>query len=453
MIQRIATLLALSLCTPLLVAGQDPPGGQGSPAADQESSETVRRYANMPEEAVPFRRFSKPYYEWFIDKETVAYYGAASERPDGDIEKLDEVAIGFLGPIENNPESIFGIPMLRGATLALEEANARGGYKGKPYALKVYNDSALWGASSTVLPSMLFKDNVWAVLGSIDGQSTHILIRVSLKLEVPILAPGTTDRTVNETRIQWLMDSFPDDRQQGYALADIIFKELDLKRIGVLRTNSRYARIGVGPLNDYARRIGRQPVLEVKFDRGDTDFSKQLRMLEAAKIDGLVVWAEVREAGLILKQLRAMGMKQPVFASSRVAYPELLEITGAAAEGLTVASALNPEREDSAWVEFRERYKNRWGEEPDAYAAYAYDGMKILIDAIQKAGPNRGRIMEVLRDFQMKEHFGVAGRYFFDHTLNNIAPVTLGRVEKGKFVYWTAPNRDPLEPVVARKQE
>jgi ABC-type branched-subunit amino acid transport system substrate-binding protein len=453
MILRIATLLALFLCTPLLVAGQDPPGGQGSTAADQESSETVRRYANMPEEAVPFRRFSKPYYEWFIDKETVAYYGAASERPDGDIEKLDEVAIGFLGPIENNPESIFGIPMLRGATLALEEANARGGYKGKPYALKVYNDSALWGASSTVLPSMLFKDNVWAVLGSIDGQSTHILIRVSLKLEVPILAPGTTDRTVNETRIQWLMDSFPDDRQQGYALADIIFKELDLKRIGVLRTNSRYARIGVGPLNDYARRIGRQPVLEVKFDRGDTDFSKQLRMLEAAKIDGLVVWAEVREAGLILKQLRAMGMKQPVFASSRVAYPELLEITGAAAEGLTVASALNPEREDSAWVEFRERYMNRWGEEPDAYAAYAYDGMQILIDAIQKAGPNRGRIMEVLRDFQMKEHYGVAGRYFFDHTLNNIAPVTLGRVEKGKFVYWTSPNRDPLEPVVARKQE
>lgn len=453
MISRIPTLLALFLWTPLLVAGQDQATGQGSAAAEEETAETVRRYANMPEEAVPFRRFSKPYYEWFIDKDTVAYYGAASKRPDGDIEKLAEVAIGFLGPIENNPESIYGIPMLRGATLALEEANARGGYKGKPYALKVYNDSALWGASSTVLPSMLFKDNVWAVLGSIDGQSTHIMIRVSLKLEVPILAPGTTDRTVNETRIQWLMDSFPDDRQHGYALADIIFKELDLKRIGVLRTNSRYARIGVGPLNDYARRIGRQPVLEVKFDRGDTDFSKQLRMLEARKIDGLVIWAEAREAGQILKQMRAMGMKQPVFASSRVAYPEILEIAGPAAEGLTVASALNPEREDPMWVEFRERYKKRWGEKPDAYATYAYDGMQILMEAVEKAGLNRGRIMEVLRDFQMKDYHGVAGRYFFDHTLNNIAPVTLGRVEDGRFVYWTATGRDPLEPVVAQKQD
>jgi branched-chain amino acid transport system substrate-binding protein len=249
------------------------------------------------------------------------------------------------------------------------------------------------------------------------------------------------------------MDIFPDDRQQGYPLADIIFKELDLKRVGVLRTNSRYARIGVGPLTDYARRIGRQVVLEAKFDRGDTDFTKQLRMLEARKIDGLVIWAEAREAALAVKQMRALGMKQPVFASSRVAYPEFLELAGPAAEGVTVAAGLDPTREDPAWNKFRTKFVERWGYEPDPYAAYAYDGIVILTEAIERAGLNRGRIMEVLRGYQMKEHHGVAGRYFFDHTLNNIAPVTLGRVENGKFVYWTAPGRDPLEPVVAQKQE
>jgi ABC-type branched-subunit amino acid transport system substrate-binding protein len=419
--------------------------------AEEKKPATEPRYANMPAEAVPYRRFTKPYYEWFVEKNTLEYVGAAQDRPDGDINKLSEVAIGFLGPLENNPESIFGIPMLHGAQLAIDEANARGGYQGKPYALKTYNDSALWGASSTVLPNLLFKNNVWAVLGSIDGQSTHILIRVSLKLEVPILAPGVTDRTVTETRIQWIMVNFPDDRMQSYALANHIFKELKLKRIAVLRTQTRYARIGVGVFNDMARRMQRQPVLEVKFDRGDTDFSRQLRMLQDAKIEGLVLWGEYPEAGLILKQMRALGMKQPVFSSSRTAYPQLLELAGPAAEGLVVSCALDPSRPDPQWLAFRERFRQHFGEEPDAYASYAYDGMNMLIAAIEKTGLNRGRIMQVLRDYAQKSYDGVAGRVLFDYTLKNVSPVTLARVEDGKFVYWQAPSSAPEEPVVAEK--
>ncbi len=430
------------------------PAWPQAPAETAQAAKPVeKRYANMPTEAVPYRRFTKPYYEWFVDKSTVEYNGAATDRPDGDINKLSEVAIGFLGPLENNPESMFGHPMLNGATMAMEEANAKGGYKGKPFALKLYNDSALWGASSTVLPSMLFKDNCWAVLGSIDGQSTHILIRVSLKLEVPILAPGVTDRTVTETRIQWIMVNFPDDRVQGYALANHIFRELKLKRIGVLRTQTRYARIGVGVFNDMARRMQRQPVLEVKFERGDTDFARQLRMLRDANIEGLVLWGEWPEAALILKQMREMGMKQPVFSSSRTAYPKLLEIAGPAAEGLVTACAIDPTRTDAKWTDFRQRYNQKYGEDPDAYAAYAYDGMNMLMDAVQKAGLNRGRIMQALRDYQMKEYDGVAGRVPFDYTLKNIAPVTLSRVEKGKFVYWKAASSEPAQqgPVVAEK--
>ncbi len=299
---------------------------------------------------------------------------------------------------------------------------------------------------------MLFKDNVWAVLGSIDGQSTHIMIRVSLKLEVPILAPGVTDRTVTETRIQWLMTNFPDDRVQSYALANYIFKQLKLKRIGVLRTQTRYARIGVGVFNDMARRMQRQPVLEVKFDRGDQDFSKQLRMLQDAKVEGLVIWGEWPEAALILKQMRALGMKQPVFSSSRTAYPQLLEIAGPAAEGLVTACAMDPTRQEPNWLAFRERFRRRFNEDPDPYASYAYDGMNMLIAAIAKTGLNRGRIMQALRDYQQKTYDGAAGRVLFDYTLKNISPVTLSRVEGGKFVYWQAPSSESEEPVVAEQR-
>ncbi len=442
---RRTLLLILILLVAPLGWPQSPESQQGQKAPGQEG-----RYANMPDEAVPYRRFSKPYEEWFVRPDTLEYNGAAQDQPDGDVTRLKEVAIGFLGPLQNNPENVFGVTMLGGAQMALDEANARGGFRGKPYALKVHNDSALWGASSVEIVKMLLDENCWAMLGSIDGQSTHIALRISLKLELPIMDTGTTDPTVTETRIQWLMHDFIDDRQQGYALAEYILKERKLKRIGVLRTNSRYARIGVAKFSDEARRMGRQPVLEVKFDRGDRDFSQQLRMIRDARVEGLVIWGEAPEAGRILKQMRAMGMNQPVFGSSRTAYPELLEVAGPAAEGFIASCALDPSRQEGDWKAFRDRYRQRFGKEPDAYAAYAYDGMNILIGAIGKAGLNRGRIMNVLRDYQLKTYQGVSGQAYFDRTLNNIGDVTLTRVENGSFVYWKAPSHRSAPPLVAR---
>ncbi len=416
-----------------------------------EPTPSTQRYANMPEEAVPYRKFSKPYKEWFISDDTLAYNGAARERNIAEILDSPTVNIGFLGPLQNNPEASYGQAMLKGAQLALEEANARGGYggnnrvTGKPYLLKIHDDVAQWGASSTEVVKMAFKEHVVAVLGSVDGASTHIMLRVNLKLEVPIMDTGTTDPTVTETRIPWVIHNFPDDRQQGYTLADYVFKQRNLKRIGVIRTQSRYARVGVAKFFDEAKRLGHVPVLEVKFDRGDQDFSTQLRMLENVRIDGLVIWGEAGEAGLILKQMREMGMKQPAFGASRMDYPLLLEKAGPAAEGLVTTTALDESRPNAKWQEFQKKYSDKYGTQPDAYAAYAYDGMNMLIAAIEKAGLNRGKIMDAFREYQQKSYEGVTGRAEFDHTLNNIAPVAMVRVENGKFVYMSSKKTSSLK--------
>jgi len=161
----------------------------------------------------------------------------------------------------------------------------------------------------------------------------------------------------------------------------------------------------------------------------------QLRMLQNARVDGVVIWGEVPEAAKILKQMRAMGMKQPVFGPSRLCYPQIIQAAGPAAEGLVTTAAIDPTRSDALWLDFQKDYRAKFQEEPDAYAAYGYDGMNLLIAAVQKAGLNPGKIMDALRDHQGKEYEGVAGRAQFDHTLNNIAPLTMARVEGGKFVY------------------
>ena len=381
-----------------------------------QTPQPTQRYANMPDEAVPFGKFAKPYKEWYLTEDTLEYNGAARDRDYKEIEGLDTVNIGFLGPLENNPESTYGVAMLHGAQLALEQANARGGYhpagaaQAKPYALKAHYDSAQWGASSTEAVKMVFDEHVVGVLGAVDGASTHIMLRVSLKLEFPIVDAATTDPTVTETRIPWLLHNFPDDRQQGYALANTVFKERKLKRIGIIRTQSRYARIGVEKFFDEAKRMGRVPVLEVKFERGDKDFATQLRMLQNARVDGVVIWGEVPEAAQILKQMRALGMRQPVFGPSRLCYPQMIEAAGPAAEGLVTTAVIDPTRTDAKWVEFQKNYRAKFNTDADAYAAYAFDAMNLLIASVEKGGLNRGRIMDALRERQGNDYEGVAGR-------------------------------------------
>ena len=79
----------------------------------------------MPEDAVPYGKFAKPYKEWFVDADTLDYYGAARDRDYQEIDTSKTVNIGFLGPIENNPESPYGLAMLHGAQLAIEASERR----------------------------------------------------------------------------------------------------------------------------------------------------------------------------------------------------------------------------------------------------------------------------------------------------------------------------------------
>ncbi|MGA9672553.1 MAG: ABC transporter substrate-binding protein [Terracidiphilus sp.] len=357
--------------------------------------------------------------------------------------KQPTVNIGFFGPLENGPEVPDGVAMLHGAQLAIEEANNRGGYSDQVhsthlmYELKTHDDSAPWGTSTTEPVKMIMDEHVVAILGSIDGSATHTMLRVATELGVPVVNTATTDSSILDTGTPWLVHLLPDDQQQNHVLARYIAGQKRARRIGVLREDARYARIGAESFMNEIEHIGKMSATEATFQSRDSDFSGQLRELQNAGIDGLLIWCRPREGALILKQMRAAGMRIPTFGPSYLASPELIELAGTAAEGFVASSVLNPTRTDKPWLDFQRSYRDRFGQYPDAYASYAYDGVELLISAIQNAGPDRERVMDALRQLRSDTHEGTAGRMHIDSRLNNAAPPVLARVEGGRFVYWT----------------
>ncbi len=421
--------------------GAHPPG----PARDRE----VVPYAGEPADLSPYSKFAAPYDLNYTHPNI--YSGAGRDIPEP--KDLTEVRIGFFGPVAPNPESVFGERMLHGAQLALEEWNARGGYGGKPFKLMLHNDydnwqakavygedrptdPAIWGSASNEVVKMVYDDQDWAIFGSISSESTHIALRVALRAEIPIVNSASTDPTIPETYIPWYFTDLQDDRVQCLTLARRIFTEVGLKRVAILRVNSRYGRFGVLKFRDAARRLGHPVVIEQKYLPGATDFSKQLGVIASSRADAVVLWADEEQAAGILKQMRAAGMKQRVFGAYRTLGPNLLAKAGPAAEGFEAVFPYDPTRKDPRWADFNARFETRFHEKPEQFAALAYDAMNALLDSICKAGLNRARIHDALANI---EHYdGVTGPMVFDPNQKNVAPMYLGTVHDGSVTYRVA---------------
>jgi len=408
---------------------------------------SLKPYAGAPEDLRPFSKFTTPYYEYYQD--LIEYNGAAREIPDPDLKDLNEIRIGFLAPLYDHPDQAPGNRMLNGANMAIDEANANGGYGGKPFRLVTHNDydnwqissaangmskdSAIWGSASNDAVRMIYDDKVWAMFGSISSESTHIALRLTLKAETPLVNSASTDPTIPETIIPWYHTDLQDDRVQGYTLARHIYTELGLKRVALLRVNDRYGRFGVLKFKDASRRLNHPVVIEQKFMPGDTDVRHQLQVIQDSRVDAIVLWNDIGPAAMILQQIRELGMTQRVFGSHRTIGDELIKLAGPAAEGFEAVYPYDPTRSDPLWQGFVARYESRYHEKPDHFAALAYDEMRILLDAICRAGLNKGRIRDALTS--LTDYKGVTGAMIFDPNCKNIAPLYLGRVHDGHIEY------------------
>jgi ABC-type branched-subunit amino acid transport system substrate-binding protein len=413
----------------------------------QVPSRTETNYGNTPDEIFPFSKYSKAYKYHFLEPK--GFYGAGREKqpPAG----LKEVRIGFLGPLEGSLISDLGKRMLEGAQLALDEANARGGYKGIPFKLMIHNDIGLWGAAANEIVKM-DDEKVWCWLGSIDDIVSHVAIRATLKLEIPVVCTGDPDPTYTETNIPWCIRIISDDRQSGYQLVNRIYKKDGHSRVAVIRANNRYGRVGLKIFSESSIRVGHPVIIEERFNDGETDFRLQLERIKKTNPDAILIWGNAKESGLILKQIRNLGLNQNVYGSDRMVNPEFLAIAGTLAEGIITTCQYNPEADIPSLKTFKANYIKRFGREPDVFAAHAYDGMNILTEAIEKAGLNRVLIRDLLTDLKTFQNYhGVTGSIVFDGTWNDIGSIFMAEVQNGKFKFSPAPPLSSDQQISIRK--
>ncbi|MBM4318479.1 MAG: amino acid ABC transporter substrate-binding protein [Deltaproteobacteria bacterium] len=403
------------------------------PGLPPAAGENPRVYANTPDELRPYSRFvQQPYSRFFVDE--LVHTGPGRSKPDP---VLDRVRIGLIAPLESTHEAYLGQDILHGTQLAIADANAEGGWHGKPFELVVRNDLGRWGATANEVIQLAYDEQVRLILGSVDGANTHIAIRVALKVEIPMINTGDLDPTLVETKIPWVFRVVGDDRQAAYTLAFYLYRQLGLSKVAILRANNRYGRFGVAEFIASSVRLQRPAPLEVNYEvsweQTNSDFAMQLARLRQVEHQALVLWADARPAGRIVRLLRAAGNDVPVYACDRVIHPDFFAEAGAHAEGVVAVSPYDPASQPPGLAELERRYGERFGREPSHYALHAYDGAWLGIAAIRKAGLSWARIRDAIGELAPFQ--GVTGEIAFDGSLSNRRRMTLATARGGRFVF------------------
>ncbi len=347
----------------------------------------------------------KPYREP-RDKPLV-YNGPGREDPEP--RKVGEVRIGYFGPADvAHP---VGGQMWAGASLAIQEANAQGGYRGLPFRLLPAWTDDPWRGGVAKLARLIYQDGVWAIIGGIDGASTHLAEQLLPKALLPLVNPSATDRTIHTAGVPWVFSCAPGDHLQAAEIGrELAQREGPFALISAIDHDSRAF---VAQLNKAFAHDRLAPTLQVDWDGRDDETARIAGQVAGSAARIVVVVAGTKGSVRLIHALREAGFSGVIAGGPWIA---------SAGPDTSLRGVLYPALGE---IEpgFRARFAARYGRNPDYTAAHAYDAVTLVVAATRKAGLNKARIRDEISARSPVR--GVTGVIEWDPTGQNKRPVKL----------------------------
>ena len=360
-----------------------------------------------------------------LRKHAAAYAGPGRELPEPT--DIQEVLIGYFGP--DDRAHLDGGDLWSAALLAIDEANREGGYKGKPFRLVARWSDNPWKSGALHVTRLIYVDEVWALVGGIDGATTHLAEQVVAKARLPLLSAASTDRTVNLANVPWMFSCLPGDQLQAPVLVARVAATVGKRSFVEITTDDHDSRQFAVELSRALNQQQIAPQYHYTCKASAEDVAELIeRTVQAAPAAVLCV-ADAHATAKLLVRLREAGYRGPVFGGPAMGRHRFLQEAGRAAEG--VVFPLLVEREATSQP-FREAFFSKCGKEPDFAATGSYDAVKLLVAAIRQAGLNRARIGDAIRE--LAPWPGAGGTIQWDPLGSNRRPVRLGTIRGGRIV-------------------
>ena len=361
--------------------------------------------------------------------------GCGSSKKDSNV-----IRIGALAESTGSNGS-YGTAILNGMRLAVKEVNEKGVLGKKLELVAVDTKSSADGAAKG-MARLVNYDNVQLASGIFASAGAIAASEVSEAAKVPYLATGATNPAVTvgqDGKVKPLtfracfIDPFQGDIGARFATDTLKAKKAAI----YVNSSSEYAKgLAEHFRQSFSKRDG-QIVAEYSYVQKETNFQVALTKIKATAPDVLYVPGYYEEVGRIIKQARAMDMNCAIVGGDGWDSPKLPEIASVKALNNTYfTNHFSPDAESAEVKAFVVNYLKEYKQKPLACAVLGYDSVKLLADAIARAGAvDAQKVADALA--ATKNFKAVTGPMSLDKNHDAVKSVVIIEYKDGRQVYKT----------------
>lgn len=371
------------------------------------------------------------------------------------------IRIGVIGPF-TGPSADFGVPMLNGVKMAVDEINAVGGYLGRSLELVIKDDQANpdTGRSQS---QALVNEKVVATIGFCNTGVAMNSLAVFNDAKLPLIVPCATGSPLTSTyppATSYVFRTSPKDSIQAPFVVDDLLAR-GWKRVAVLHDSTGYGEAGAKDVEKALAAKHLKPVYVGKFPLGVKDLTKELSEAKAAGADVIFSYTVGPENAVIARSRQAIGWKVPQVGAWTLSFPSFIEGAREASEGALMAQSFIAEPSNERRSSFLSNYARKFNTKripvPMA-AAQAYDATYLLAHAMFNvpSGKLEGPFIKAALEQPKRPYYGVVTTYdksFSENDKDALSPnmLVMGVVRNGQ-ISFAYPEDAKRNLFVQRKQ-
>ncbi len=334
---------------------------------------------------------------------------------------VQPIKIGLLIVDETSVEA------KQAAQMAIEIANKKATKSERKFELITRSMEGPWGTGSKEAVNLVFNDNVWAILGSHDGRNAHLVEQVIAKTRVIFVSAWSSDPTLSQAFVPWFFNVVPNDNQQAKAIIDAIYTQKRIDKIAVFSEDYYDSNLEAESFLAALKTANKAKPIHLSYKKLDQNFENFIQKIKKEEINGIIVFGKAATSWEIIRQLRENKIDSAIFGT-----PDLIGASDFNWEKITTQKNIFVCTSGN-WLKnkelsFQNNYQKKYGKMPSAVAAYAFDGMNILIAAIQSSRFDREKFQETV---PKTKHLGATGSIQFDAKGNRLDGTTLIDISSG----------------------
>jgi len=277
----------------------------------------------------------------------------------------------------------YGVPIRNGFQLAADEINAKGGINGNKLVLVIEDEQGKKEEAINVFKKLIFQDKVLMIFGPTLSNSMFAAGPVANAAKVVAFGTSNTANGITEIGPYIFRNSVMESDVLPVTVSTAV-KHYKIKKVAVIYGNDdAFTKSGYDVFKKVLEAQNIPVTTTETYVKGDVDFKAQLTKIKATNPDAVVCSGLAEEAANIIVQARGLGLKAPFIGGNGFNSPKMFEVSKTAGEGTFVGSPWANTNPNQANQHFVAAYKQKYGADPNQFAAQAYDAMTIAAAALK----------------------------------------------------------------------